>query len=193
MSLQLINQQSSIQFEFLQCQLPKAIEFLRKFYWKSSQSPNTYPLRTWMRSVLYFRGVSSQRRTWSASRTLPSSRYSRYFCCSSKNFILWHDRKQQSGEKGWLKFQKTFEPKQNSRNHSTMPFRNTAICNVSLLNYSFCWVFNNIAAIKLSMNFIPALWGSKYLPTSFLRSPLQLVSFSYWLPFQSPFFKPWIR
>lgn len=135
-----------IQLELLQHQLPKATEFLKKFLCKSSQSPNTYPLRTWMRSVLYFRGVSSQRRTWSASRTLPSSRYSRYFCCSSKNFILWHDRKQQSGEKGWLKFQKTFEPKQNSRNHSTMPFRNTTLSNVALLNF-FCWLFNNIAAI----------------------------------------------
>lgn len=83
-----------------------------------------YPLRTWMRSVLYFSGVNSQRRTWSASRTLPSSRYSRYFCCSSKNFILWHDRKQQSGEKSWWKVQKMFVPKQNSRNHSTMPFDN---------------------------------------------------------------------
>lgn len=83
-----------------------------------------YPLRTWMRSVLYFSGVNSQRRTWSASRTLPSSRYSRYFCCSSKNFILWHDRKQQSGEKSWWRFQKMFVPKQNSRNHSTMPFEN---------------------------------------------------------------------
>lgn len=130
-----------------------------------------------MRSVLYFRGVSSQRRTWSASRTLPSSRYSRYFCCSSKNFILWHDRKQQSGEKGWLKFQKTFEPKQNSRNHSTMPFRNTGLSNVSLLNF-FCWLFNNIAAIKLSINFLPAWWGSTYVPISFLRSLLQLVPFS---------------
>lgn len=77
-----------------------------------------------MRSVLYFSGVNSQRRTWSASRTLPSSRYSRYFCCSSKNFILWHDRKQQSGEKSWWRFQKMFVPKQNSRNHSTMPFEN---------------------------------------------------------------------
>lgn len=36
---------------------------------------------------------------------------------------------------------------------------------------SFCWVFNNILVIKLAMNFLPALWGSKYLPTSFLRSP----------------------
>lgn len=136
------------------------MEFLQKFHQKSFQSPNTYPLRIWMRSVLYFRGVSSQRRTWSASRTLPSSRYSRYFCCSSKNFILWHDRKQQSGEKGWLKFQKTFEPKQNSRNHSTMPFRNTAICNVHY-SISFCWVLNNIAEIKLSMNFLPTLRGSQ--------------------------------
>lgn len=130
--------------------LTKATAFLQKLHRKSSQSPNTYPLRTWMRSVLYFRGVSSQRRTWSASRTLPSSRYSRYFCCSSKNFILWHDRKQQSGEKGWLKFQKTFEPKQNSRNHSTMPFRNQAICNVSSLNF-FLFDFNNTIAINLLM------------------------------------------
>lgn len=83
-----------------------------------------YPLRTWMRSVLYFRGVNSQRRTWRASRTLPSSRYSRYFCCSSKNFILWQDRKQRSGERSWRKVQKMFVPKQNSRNHSTMPFEN---------------------------------------------------------------------
>lgn len=48
-----------------------------------------YPLRTWIRSVLYLSGVSSPRRTCRASRTLPSSRYSRYFCCSSRNFIRW--------------------------------------------------------------------------------------------------------
>lgn len=35
-----------------------------------------------------------------------------------------------------------------------MPFRNTALSNVSLLNF-FCWLFNNIAAIKLSINFLP--------------------------------------
>ncbi len=48
-----------------------------------------YPLRTWMRSVLYFSGVSSARSTCSASRTFPSSRFSRYFCCRSRNFIRW--------------------------------------------------------------------------------------------------------
>lgn len=48
----------------------------------------TDPLRMWIRSVLYLRGVSSARRTCRASNTFPSSRYSRYFCCSSRNFIL---------------------------------------------------------------------------------------------------------
>lgn len=57
---------------------------------------------------------------------------------------------------------------------------------------SFRWVFNNIA-IKLSINLLPALWGSKHPPTSFFRFPLQLASFSYLLPFQSLFFRPLIR
>lgn len=48
----------------------------------------TDPLRLWILSVLYLRGVSSARRTCRASNTFPSSRYSRYFCCSSRNFIL---------------------------------------------------------------------------------------------------------
>lgn len=47
----------------------------------------TDPLRMWMRSVLYLRGVSSALRTCRASSTFPSSRYSRYFCCRSRNFI----------------------------------------------------------------------------------------------------------
>lgn len=46
------------------------------------------PLKMWILSVLYLRGVSSARRTCRASSTFPSSRYSRYFCCSSRNFIL---------------------------------------------------------------------------------------------------------
>lgn len=52
----------------------------------------TDPLKMWMRSVLYLRGVSSALRTCRASRTFPSSRYSRYFCCSSRNFIRCTDR-----------------------------------------------------------------------------------------------------
>lgn len=79
-----------------------------------------------MRSVLYFRGVNSQRRTWSASKTLLSSRYSRYFCCSSKNFILWHDRKQQVrlGERADWNF-KHISLTLNKRyiQHSTLSFR----------------------------------------------------------------------
>lgn len=58
-----------------------------------------YPLRTWMRSVLYFSGVSSPRSTCRASRTLPSSRYSRYFCCRSRNFIRWGEDKGEIWEK----------------------------------------------------------------------------------------------
>lgn len=46
-----------------------------------------------MRSVLYFRGVSSARSTCSASRIFPSSRYSRYFCCRSRNFMRWTHRR----------------------------------------------------------------------------------------------------
>lgn len=47
----------------------------------------TDPLKIWMRSVLYLRGVSSALRTCRASKTLPSSRYSKYFCCSRRNFM----------------------------------------------------------------------------------------------------------
>ena len=52
----------------------------------------TDPLRMWIRSVLYLRGVSSALRTCRASNTFPSSRYSRYFCCSSRNFIRYTGR-----------------------------------------------------------------------------------------------------
>lgn len=51
-----------------------------------------YPLRTWIRSVLYLSGVSSPLSTCRASRTFPSSKYSRYFCCRSRNFIRYRER-----------------------------------------------------------------------------------------------------
>lgn len=41
----------------------------------------------WTRGVLYWSGVNSFRSTCSASKTRPSSKYSKYFCSSNKNFI----------------------------------------------------------------------------------------------------------
>ena len=45
----------------------------------------TYEARTWTRSVSFLSGVSSFRKTFSATPRSLSSSNSRYFCCRSKN------------------------------------------------------------------------------------------------------------